>query len=43
MTEIKRFKDIVVTNDLADLLDEQGKAHGRAYMWQCTRGQVHFF
>ena len=42
MTEIKRFKDIVVTNDLADLLDEQGKAHGRAYMWQCTRGQVHF-
>ncbi|MBQ6789862.1 MAG: helix-turn-helix transcriptional regulator [Paludibacteraceae bacterium] len=40
--EIKRFKDIVVTNDLADLLDEQGKAHGRAYMWQCTRGQIRF-
>ena len=42
MTETKRFKDIVVTEDLRDLLSEQGAAHGRAYMWQCRRGQIQF-
>ena len=37
--QIKRFKDIVVTSRLDDLLMEGGLAIGRSYMWQCVAGE----
>lgn len=40
--QIKRFKDIVVTSDLDDLLLENGSAFGRSYMWQCLAGEITF-
>ena len=40
--EIKRFKDIVVTSELDDLLLENGLAFGRSYMWQCLAGEITF-
>ena len=40
--QIKRFKDIVVTSDLNDLLLENGSAFGRSYMWQCVAGEITF-
>ena len=40
--DIKRFKDIVVTSDLNDLLLENGSAFGRSYMWQCLAGEITF-
>lgn len=40
--QIKRFKDIVVTSRLDDLLMEGGLAFGRSYMWQCVAGEITF-